>query len=171
MDMPRTIPTAEGAADRLDNALAAVRQRLGLLRWLLPVVMFVLVVVYELALASRVLAAWGSAPHIAVDIAVYGIFGPILAAVLLDLLGRWIEERETTAAQSLALAQARQQAQLQRELTDDTLQTLFAASAMLASLEDHASELPPESVARIQATHAALESAIQRQYAQLNGKL
>lgn len=153
--------------DRLDQTLLVVRQRMGLLRWLVPVGMFLLVVVYELGPARWTLAQWGPSVHIAIDLTVYGVLGPALAAVLLNLLGRWIEERETTAAQSQALAQARERAQLQRDLTDDTLQTLFAASAMLAALEDHAASLPPDAAERIQTTHTALEVAIKKQYAGL----
>lgn len=167
--MQHTVPPAANAGqdDRLDQALVAVRQRLGLLRWLVPVGMFLLVVVYELGPARWTLAHWGPTPHITIDLTLYGVLGPALAAVLLDLLGRWIEERETTAAQSLALAQARERAQMQHDLTDDTLQTLFAASAMLAALEDHAADLPANALAHIQTTHAALETAIKKQYAGL----
>jgi signal transduction histidine kinase len=165
---PLDPPTVHASQDdRLDQALVAVRQRLGLLRWLVPVGMFLLVVVYEIGPARWTLARLGPTPHIAIDLTLYGVLGPTLAAVLLDLLGRWIEERETTAAQSLALAQARERAQLQHDLTDDTLQTLFAASAMLAALEGHAADLPANALTHIQTTHAALETAIQKQYASL----
>ena len=156
-----------GTEDRLDQALVAARQRLGLLRWLVPVGMFLLVVVYEVGPARWTLAQFGPTVHIVIDLTVYGVLGPALAAVLLDLLGRWIEERETTAAQSIALAQARQRVQLHRDLTDDTLQHLFALSALLASLEDYAADLPADTLAHIQTTHAALEAAIKKQYAGL----
>ena len=164
-ELPSTV--SGGPEDRLDQALVAVRQRLGLLRWLVPVGMFLLVVVYEVGPARWTLAQFGPTVHIIIDLTVYGVLGPALAAMLLDLLGRWIEERETTAAQSVALNQARQRAQLQRDLTDDTLQHLFAASALLASLEAHAAELPADALAHIQTTHAALEAAIKKQYAGL----
>jgi signal transduction histidine kinase len=147
-----------------ETALAAIRRR-SALRWLLPLGLFGLVVLYELGPATWTLAAWGSRVHIALDIAVYGVLGPVLAAVLLDLLWRWIEERETTATQALALAQERERAQAHRDLSDDSLQALFAASAVLTALEDHAADLPPSAVTQIKTTHTALEGAIQRLYA------
>jgi hypothetical protein len=167
MDKPQPLPVNGRSPDRLDTALTAVRQRLGMLRWLLPVGMFVLVVIYELGFARWALAAWGAAVLLTIDIAVYGVLGPLLAAVLLDLLGRWIDERETTAVQAQTLARVRERVQLQHDLADDTLQTLFAASTALAALEEHTTNLPAPAATQIQATHTALEAAIKRLYASL----
>jgi len=162
---PTTLPAAP---DRLGPALAAVRRRLSLLRWLVPAAMFLLVLVYELGPARRLLADWGPLGQIAAQVALYGLLGPALAAVLLDLLGRWIEERETSALQALALARAREQASAGRQLTDDTLQTLFAASTLLAALEDHAADLPAGTLDRLLTTHLALDQAISRLHRRLS---
>jgi hypothetical protein len=129
--------------------------------------MLVLVAIYELGPARWLLAAGEPLWHLLADVALYGLLGPGLAAVLLELLARWIEERETSELQALALARAREQAQTSRQLTDDTLQTLFAASALLASLEDHAAELPPGTLDRLITTHEALDQGISRLHRRL----
>jgi hypothetical protein len=52
-------------------------------------------------------------------------------------------------------------------MTDDTLQTLFAVSTLVGSLEDRAAELPSGAAEQLRATHRALDDAIQRLYARL----
>jgi hypothetical protein len=154
-------------SDRLGVTLSAVHRRLGLLRWVVPSAMFVLVVLYEAGPARWILNTYGPTYHLAAEMALYGLLGPALAAILLDLLGRWIQERETTELQSRALAQARDQAALSHRLGDDVLQGLFAASALVGSLKDHAAELPPGTAEHLQATHHALDDSIQRLYDRL----
>lgn len=161
-------PSDQSAApDRFGPALAAVRRRLSLLKWLVPAVMLVLVVVFELGPARWLLAAWGPTGQLAADVALYGLLGPALTALLLELLGRWIEERETSELQALALARAREQAQTSRQLTDDTLQTLFAASTLLASLEAQVADLPAGTYDRLLTTHHELDQAISRLHRRL----
>ena len=160
-------PVSEVFPDRLGPALAAVRRRLSVLRWLVPLGMFVLVVVYELGDAPWLDAQGGMLWHRLVDIVFFGLLGPALTAVALELLGRWIEERETSELQALALARAREQAQASRQLTDDTLQTLFAASTLLAALETHAAAMPPGTLERMLATHHELDQAISRLHRRL----
>jgi hypothetical protein len=153
--------------DRLGVTLSAVRRRLGVLRWLVPAAMFILVVLYEAGPARWILNTYGAGYHLAAELAVYGLLGPIAAAILLNLLGRWIEERETTELQARALAQARAHAEQTRHLTDDILQTMFAVSTLIGSLEARANELPDGAADQLRATHRALDDAIQRLYARL----
>jgi hypothetical protein len=160
-------PGVSPAPDRLGPALAAVRRRLSLLRWLVPALMLGLVLVYELGPARWLMLAGGYQWNLAGDLALYGLLGPVLTALLLELLGRWIEERETSELQALALARAREQAQASRQLTDDTLQTLFAASAVLTALEDQAADLPPVALKQLLDTHLALDQAISRLHRRL----
>jgi hypothetical protein len=164
---PAPLTDQHAAPDRLGPALAAVRRRLSLLRWLVPVVMFVLVVVFEFGPARWTLMAWGATGHLIADVALYGLLGPALTAGLLELFARWIEERETSELQALALARAREQAQVGRQLTDDTLQTLFAASTLLTSLEAHVAELPAGTYDRLLTTHHELDQAISRLHRRL----
>ncbi|MCC7358565.1 MAG: hypothetical protein IT317_03760 [Anaerolineales bacterium] len=158
---------SEPPADRLGPALAAVRRRLSLLRWLVPLGMFLLVLVYELGAGPWLDAQGELVWHRGMDIVFYGLLGPALTAVALWLLGRWIEERETSELQSLALARAREQAQAGRQLTDDTLQTLFAASTLLSALETHAAAMPPGTLERMLSTHHELDRAIGRLHRRL----
>jgi hypothetical protein len=129
--------------------------------------MFVLVILYEAGPARWILNSYGQTYHLMAELALYGLLGPLSAAILLDLLGRWIEERETTELQARALAQARAHAEQTHRLTDDILQTMFAVSTLIGSLEDRAAELPPGAAEQLQATHHALDDAIQRLYARL----
>jgi hypothetical protein len=167
LEQPAPPSAADERPDRLGVTLSAVRRRLGLLRWLVPATMFILVVLYEAGPARWILNNYGPDSHLAAELAVYGLLGPVAAAVLLDLLGRWIEERETTELQARALAQARAHAEHTRRMTDDTLQTLFAVSTLVGSLEDRAAELPSGAAEQLRATHRALDDAIQRLYARL----
>jgi len=153
--------------DRLGPALAAVRRRLSLLKWLVPSGMLVLVVIFELGPARWLPPLWSFSGHLVADVALYGLLGPALTALSLELLGRWIEERETSELQALALVRAREQALASRQLTDDTLQTLFAASALLASLEDQAAAMPAGTLDRMLATHHELDQAISRLHRRL----
>jgi hypothetical protein len=162
-----TPPLVGERPDRLGVALSAVRRRLGLLRWLVPAAMFILVVLYEAGPARWILNTYGATYHLAAELAVYGLLGPVTAAILLDLLGRWIEERETTELQARALAQARAHAEHTHRLTDDILQTLFAVSTLVGSIEDRAEDLPSGAAEQLHATHRALDDAIQRLYARL----
>lgn len=165
---PRPYVIADiGNTDRLGPALSAVRRRLGWLRWAVPIVMFLLVVLYEAGPARWILIRYGPTYHLVAELALYGVLGPSLAAVLLDLLGRWIEERETTEAQARALARAREHAQQAHHLSDDILQNLFAVSALVGALQDHAVELPPDTAEQLQAAQHALDASIQRLYDRL----
>jgi hypothetical protein len=154
-------------SDRLGVTLSAVRRRLGILRWVVPAAMFMLVVLYEAGPARWILNTYGPSYHLAAELAVYGLLGPVAAAILLDLLGRWIEERETTELQARALAQARAHAEQTHRLTDDILQTMFAVSTLIGSFEDRAEELPNGAAEQLRSTHRALDDAIQRLYTRL----
>jgi signal transduction histidine kinase len=85
-----------------------------------------------------------------------------MAFLLLDILGRWLEERETSELQTLILAQAREHARIDRELNDSVLQSLFAASILLDSINANLPELPAEVAAHFQETNRALDETIQQ---------
>jgi hypothetical protein len=157
----------ETPTDRLGSTLAAVSRRLSLLRWLVPLGMFVLVLIYELVAGPWLDTQGGLLGHRVVDLVFFGLLGPVLTALALELLGRWIEERETSELQALALARARQQDQANRQLADDTLQTLFAASTLLAALEANAEAMPPGTLDQMLATHVKLDQAISRLHRRL----
>jgi hypothetical protein len=151
-------------------SLSAVRHRMNVLKILVPGIMLVLVGVYELGPARWIQTLFGDAHHFWAEILFYGTLGPALAYVVLEILSRWLEERETNELQSRVLAQAREQAKAHDKLSDDALQALFAATILLSSLETTMPELSPETVAQLRGTRQALEQTILRVSAYLRNK-
>jgi hypothetical protein len=142
-----------------------LRQRLDLLRWLVPAGLLALVIVNELGLARWVHLQLGDVASVTLNILIYGSVGPVLAYFLLTFIGRWLEERETSALQSQALHQVRAQVQRSHDLTDDALQTLFATSMVLDTLTDRLPDLSPEAAARFREAEQAVNRAIEQLYA------
>lgn len=151
-------------------SLAVIRHRMKVLKILVPVTLFVLVAVYELLPARWIHDALGQTHSYLAEILFFGTLGPVLAYGVLDVLGRWLEERETNEVQSRVLAQAREQAKVSEKLSDDALQALFAATLLLNSLETTLPDLPPGTVAQLRATRHALEQTILRVSAYLASK-
>ncbi len=149
-------------AAKQNRSASAFRRRLGLLKWLAPASLVFLVVVYELGPSRWIHNRLGADYHFVVEILVYGTAGPALAFLVLHLLDQWLQERETTELQALVLAHARERVRISRELNDDALQILFAASTLLATLKTAASDLPPETAAALRETEQALSNAIQQ---------
>jgi signal transduction histidine kinase len=145
--------------------LDPLRRRLGQLRWLVPVGLMALVIVNELGLARWVHLHWGDAASIALNILIYGSVGPVMAYLTLTFIGRWLEERETSALQSQALHRARAQAQRHHDLTDDALQTLFATSLILNNLAGGLPDLSPEAAGQFREAEQAVNRAIEQLYA------
>ncbi len=153
-------------SEQLPLSLSTLRRRFGLLRWLLPLGLLLLVAAYEIGPARWIFERVGDAYHFAAEILLYGTVGPILTFTLLSFMGRWLEERETSELQAQVLAQAREQAKINHKLSDDTLQALFATSVLLAALESNP-ELPPESAEQLREAQRALNHAIQQLQAHL----
>ena len=142
-----------------------LRQRVDRLRWLAPAGLLLLVIINELGLARWVEAHIGHTASVTLDILIYGSVGPVLAYLLLTVVGRWLEERETSEAQAEALHRVRAQAQHSHDLTDDALQTLFATSLMLDTLARELPNLSPEATAQYREAEKAVNRAIEQLYA------
>ena len=142
--------------------ITLLHRRLDVLQRLVPMALVLLVVFYELGPARWVYDSLGESYHFLAEMLFYGTIGPILAFLVLHFLARWLEERETTEAQAQVLAQTREHARISHELSDDALQTLFAASTLLATLKSHSPHLPPEAASTLSQTEQALERAIQQ---------
>jgi hypothetical protein len=142
--------------------LQTLRRRLGLLRWLVPAGLVVLVIAYEFGPASWIQRAFGGGYQIWADAVLFGTVGPALAFVLLDFLRRWLEERETSDLQAQILARAREDAKNSRRLSDEALQALFAAGVLIRSLESSHARLDPESASRLEDAERTLHQAIER---------
>jgi signal transduction histidine kinase len=121
-----------------------------------------IVALYELGPARWIHDRLGVTYHFIAEILIYGTVGPALAYVLLDLLGRWWEERETTELQAQVLGQAQKHIQVDRQLDDDALQNLFAASVLIDSIQADPQPLPPEVAAQLRAADQALKQAIRQ---------
>jgi signal transduction histidine kinase len=145
--------------------LPALRRRLGLLQWLLPAGLLLMVVLYELGPSRWVQARWGDGPHLVADALVYGTIGPVLAFGLLRFVRRWLEARETAERQAQALAQAREHARITHDLTDDVLQSLFGLSVVLDTLQASLpADLPPESQRQFAAAQGAVRHTLDQLY-------
>lgn len=142
--------------DRLNLSLTA--QRISVLKWILPLAMAVVVLAVEFV-QMQVLAGGGLGEFIA-DGLVYGTAGPLLLFWLLDVLQRWLVERETSALQARLLARAREHLSDNQNLSDTTLQSLFATSLYINDVHDHVAGLPPEAVTQLEAAHQSLDAAI-----------
>lgn len=147
---------------RLIPPLATFRSRLRLLRWLVPVSLAILVIAYEVGPARWIYNGLGFPYHLLAEILVFGTIGPIVVFLLLDLLWRWLDERDTSDYQSRLLAQAREDACRSRQLTDDALQALFSVGTLLSICKSDCPDLPHEKIADIETTEQALATAMQR---------
>ncbi|HKZ86275.1 MAG TPA: histidine kinase [Anaerolineae bacterium] len=157
------------ALDRMQNpsrerwlSHVTFRRRFHLLQKLIPAALVLLVVVYEIGPARWIHDVLGEDHHFVAEILMYGTVGPALAFLLLDFVGRWLDERDTAELQAQVLAHARESERISRELSDEALQTLFAASALLASLKSTLPEIPPETAATLRDTEQMLDQAIQK---------
>ena len=152
--MPRIIH------NRFSPIVARLRERIGLLKWLIPVGLMFLVTVYEFGPAQWIYAQGGLQSRTVADVLIFGTVGPLLAFFALSLLEQWFEERETSDLQAEILAHARKDAERSHQLNDDAIQVLFAASALISSLQSVHAEIPVEHVKQLRSTETALDGAI-----------
>lgn len=131
-------------ASRPGVTLAQLGQHLAWLRWLAPLAMLGLVVLYEAGPARWLTIRWGGVVHLAGELVFYGTVGPVLALIAMELLRRWLSERETSELQAHLLDQAHGQDLAHAEDTEIAVQKVFAASLLLQSLTTE--ELPPQHV-------------------------
>ena len=137
-----------------------VRRFLPRLRWLIPLGLALLVIIYEIGPAFWIYESYGIDAHIMVEIVVFGTIGPLLSFFLLNFLERWLEERETSDLQAQILAQAQQDAHTSRVLSDYAIQMLFAAGTLITSLKESHPELTEETAVQIQGIENSLNQAI-----------
>jgi signal transduction histidine kinase len=145
---------------RLPLAWSAFRRRLVWLKWLAPAGLVLLVILYEVGPSRWINDTFGAPYHSLAEILVYGTIGPVLTFLLLEYLGRWLEERETSELQAMILTQARETARIDRELNDNALQAMFATSVLLDSIKSSLPHLPPEVATQLQAADKSLDGAI-----------
>ena len=140
---------------------------MGLLKWLIPAGLILLVVFYEVGPSRWIYEGFGFRIHLVAEILLFGTVGPIVAFILLELLGRWIDEKETADFQAQLLAQANEKEQVVRQTSDDTLQVLFATSLLINTIKSDRFNLPSQTAKQIEITEQALNETIKRLHAQL----
>jgi hypothetical protein len=138
------------------------RRQLQILKWLIPIGLVILVVLYEIGPSRWTYQGWGFNIHLPVEIILFGTVGPLLAFVLLELLGRWIDEKETADYQARLLTQASKKELKVRQLNDDTIQVLFATSLLMNTIKSDGSNFPPTTISRIETTEQALNESIKQ---------
>lgn len=164
--MNRFLPEPRSGPKLIDRfisglpGLTTFRRQLRTFKWLIPLAMVLLVVAYELGPSRWTYEGLGFTYHLLAEIFVFGTVGPALAFILLELLGRWIEEKETADLQSRLLAKAGEKELEVRRLGDETIQVLFATSLLITSIKSDGSSLPEDTVAQIEITEKALNDSI-----------
>lgn len=157
----------DGGNDMLNSALPLLprhllHQRFRLLRWIVPLGLMLLVIFYQVGPARWIHDRWGYPYHIVSEIIVFAAIGPMLAFILLHLLERWLEERDTSDLQARLLKHARQEAHRSRQLNDDALQVLFAAGAVIDTLKENHPGLSQENLSQVENTEEALQESVER---------
>lgn len=78
----------------MDQTSAKLRNRLNWLRWLLPLALVLLVILYQLGPARWVHDALSDPAHFSTEILFYATVGPLLTFWALGLVGRWLDEKD-----------------------------------------------------------------------------
>ena len=89
----------------MNQTAPPLRQRIAVLRWMLPVTFALLAVVYQLGPARWVHDLLGHAIHYGVEIMFYATAGPLLTFWTLTRLGQWLDEKERAEKKARASAQ------------------------------------------------------------------
>ncbi len=153
---------------RISRQLPELRQLVDRLRWIVPITLALTVIVYNLTLAPWMIIHYGYRLHLLMELLLFASLGPLIALVVLDLFGRWLDERDTADYQAQLLAAARQERAAARQLTDDTFQTLYATSMLLQALGDGQAQLPPKAAEQLEAAQRALNEGMSRLHAHLS---
>lgn len=143
-------------------SLARLRFRFALLKWLVPAGLMLLTIAYQLGPAPWIHENLGFRYHQIIETVLFATIGPVLAFLVLSFVERWLEEKDTSDLQAQIIAQAREDMRTSRQLSDDALQVLFSAGALITSLKVTQGEPSPETAAQIEQTQQALNEAAER---------
>ncbi len=69
-------------------------QRLRLFRWIIPLSFALVSILYQLVVADRVSREFGHETHLVIEILFYGSVGPLAAFWVIQLIKKWLEEKE-----------------------------------------------------------------------------
>jgi hypothetical protein len=137
-----------------------IHKRIRFLRVAMPIIVVALVALYLFGPARWIHSSLGLEYHMLVELIFFGSLGPAVVFLLLDLLARWIEERQTSELQARFLEEARADIQRTRLQSDNALQSVFAASMQLASLRKQLPDMPQEANQALEEVNFALQRAV-----------
>lgn len=106
-------------------------ERIHWLRMLLPPILAIWVVTYQLGFAQALEVAYGHAVHYGVEIAFYSLAGPVVTWITLVWVERNLQEKEVLTRQVQAAQQEKtavleeDRARIARDLHDSVAQTLY----------------------------------------------
>ncbi len=126
----------------------ALIDRIRWLRYLLPPLLAVWVVAYQLAIAQPVEATYGHLVHYGVEIAFYSLAGPVVTWLTLVWVERNVREKELLEAQVRRVARERaavleeERARIARDLHDGVAQTLYFLALKTDALRKQAEATP-----------------------------
>lgn len=143
--------------------------KLRLMKWLIPLGLILIVIGYEVGPSRWIYNSLGFTYHLVVEILLFSTVGPLLVFLLLELLDRWLIEKETAAIQANLLAKAKKKELEVSQISDDTIQVLFATSLLLTNFKSDQTEPSLITASQIEATEQALHDAIQQLRSHLLG--
>ena len=126
-----------------------------------------IVIAYEVGPSRWIYNGLGFNYHLFAEIMLFGTLGPVLAFLLLELLDRWIIEKDKAEIQANLLVEAKEKELEVRQISDDTIQVLFAAGLLLTTFRSDQSSSSYISANQIEVTEQALDEAIHRLKSQL----
>lgn len=140
------------------NLLRFLRTYPRLLRWLLPVAVLLLIIVYQLIAAGWIHTRLGYPYHIVAEILFFATLGPVLAFLFARSFEQWLDERDTSDWQAQLLDAMRADAARSRQLNDEALQVLFSTGLVIEALKAANPDLPPELSKQVEATEQASQT-------------
>lgn len=144
-----------------------LHRKLGLLKWPIPLGMVLLVIAYEVGPSIWIYRTLGFNYHLAAEILLFGTIGPLLAFLLLELLDRWLAEKENAEIRANLLALAKEKELKVNQISDDTIQVLFAAGLLITNFKSEQYDPSLINASQIEVTEQALHDAIQRLRSQI----
>ncbi len=151
----------------MNNLTSNLHQKLGIIKWLVPLGLVLLVIAYEIGPSRWIYNMLGFDYHLVAEILLFGTVGPAVVFVLLEFLDRWIVEKEKAEIQAILLANAKKKELEVSQISDDTIQVLFGIGLLLTNFKSDQSGSSIITSNQIEVTEQALDEAIQRLKSQL----
>lgn len=151
----------------MKNLTYNLHQKMATLKWLVPLGLVLIVIAYEVGPSLWIYNTLGFNYHLFAEILLFGTVGPVVVFILLELLDRWIVEKEKAEFQANLLAKAKEKELEVSQISDDTIQVLFAVGLLLTTFKSDQSGSSFISANQIEVTEQALDEAIRRLKSQL----